>query len=390
MQRMAYLDGLRGLAALDVVITHFAAIFYPFALFGASYPRHHVGEEYFWQTPLGLLVSGRFAVCLFFVLSAFVLSLRYLGVVAAGNPDLGASIAKRTFRLAGLLLTTATLGYVLMCADLFFNNEVAAVTGSSPWFSHMWATDLSLGAFLHILVFDAFSKTDVLNPPLWTIGYELYGSFLTFGLLLFFRKTRLRFIAYAAALVLLQGSYYQCFVLGLFLADIYQNVSGAREWLSRPAVGASFLIAGLLLAGSPAYLPPEALDQSAYGFLPQLDMLGGGYSTLGAVLVLLGTIGSAWLHRFLTRPAIAFLGTISFALYSSHMLVQGSFTSWLFLLLLERVGYDGSALLATMASLVVMFPAAWLLWRWVDVPAIRLSSWVGVQFLARVQSKSKA
>ncbi len=272
------------------------------------------------------MFSRRFTVCLFFVLSGFVLSLRYLGVVAAGNPDLGASIAKRTFRLAGLLLTTATLGYVLMCADLFFNNEVAAVTGSSPWFSHMWATDLSLGAFLHILVFDAFSKTDVLNPPLWTIGYELYGSFLTFGLLHFFRKTRLRFIAYAAALVLLQGSYYQCFVLGLFLADIYQNVSGAREWLSRPAVGASFLIAGLLLAGSPAYLPPEALDQSAYGFLPQLDMLGGGYSTLGAVLVLLGTIGSAWLHRFLTRPAIAFLGTISFALYSSRMFVQGSFT----------------------------------------------------------------
>ena len=45
MQRVAYLDGLRGLTALDVVITHFAAIFYPFALFGASYPRHHVGEE---------------------------------------------------------------------------------------------------------------------------------------------------------------------------------------------------------------------------------------------------------------------------------------------------------------------------------------------------------
>jgi peptidoglycan/LPS O-acetylase OafA/YrhL len=200
----------------------------------------------------------------------------------------------------------------------------------------------------------------------------------------------LRFIAYAAVLVVLQGSYYQCFVLGLFLADIYQNVSGAREGLSRPAVGASFLIAGLLSAGSPAYLPPEVLNQSAYGCLPQLDVLGGGYSTLGAVLVLLGTIGSAWLHRFLTRIAIAFLGRISFALYSSHMLVQGSFTYWLFLLWVERVGYDRSALLATIASLVVMVPAAWLLWRWVDVPAIRLSSWIGVQFLARVESKSKA
>ena len=45
MQRVAYLDGLPGLTALDVVITHFAAIFYRLALFGASYPRHHVGEE---------------------------------------------------------------------------------------------------------------------------------------------------------------------------------------------------------------------------------------------------------------------------------------------------------------------------------------------------------
>ena len=388
--RMAYLDGLRGLAALDVVITHFAAIFYPFALFGSDYPRQHAAEALFWLSPLGVVFSGRFAVCLFFVLSGFVLSLRFLGPNAADGSDLRANIIKRVFRLSGLLLATALFGYLLIRADLLFNDEVAAVTGSSPWFSHMWKSQLSGFDFAQLLLFNAFSETDRFNPPLWTIGYELYGSYLTLGLLLFLRNTRMRFVVYGLAAVYLRESFYTCFLLGLLFADLHQNHPRWRDWIRRPAVAGSLLGAGLLLGGCPAYLPPAHLAQSLYGLLPNLDGFGGGYSTVGAALVLLGTLGSPWLHRFLMRPSLAFLGTISFALYSCHMLVQGTFTSWLFLVLIAQLGYDASALLASTASLALMIPIAWLLWRWIDVPAIRLSAWVGAQYRTRIEPMFRA
>ncbi|WP_443147193.1 acyltransferase family protein [Paenibacillus sp. KACC 21273] len=79
MQKLKYLDGLRGLAALIVVISHFVVAFYP-SLYNGSIDSVHTQkslELWISKSPFNLFYNGNFAVCVFFVLSGYVLSYKF-------------------------------------------------------------------------------------------------------------------------------------------------------------------------------------------------------------------------------------------------------------------------------------------------------------------------
>ena len=78
VSKIAYLDGIRGIASLLVVLHHFFLAFY-IAYFsfdpGASNLRGL--EIKYGQSVFSVLSNGHFCVCVFFVLSGFVLSRKY-------------------------------------------------------------------------------------------------------------------------------------------------------------------------------------------------------------------------------------------------------------------------------------------------------------------------
>ena len=76
--KVKYLEGIRGFAAFIVVIFHFIGNFHPASIYGTS-NTHVKGnvEHLFAMTPLNVLYSGSLAVCIFFVLSGFVLSMKF-------------------------------------------------------------------------------------------------------------------------------------------------------------------------------------------------------------------------------------------------------------------------------------------------------------------------
>ena len=77
-QRLVHLDGLRGLAAFSVFICHFIQAFLPHIYYPNRAESHGLWEDEFATSPFNLVVNGNFAVCLFFVLSGYVLSSRFL------------------------------------------------------------------------------------------------------------------------------------------------------------------------------------------------------------------------------------------------------------------------------------------------------------------------
>jgi peptidoglycan/LPS O-acetylase OafA/YrhL len=68
-RRVNHLDGLRGIAALTVVVFHYLSAFVP-----ALTPDQTANPYWLSDTPLAVVFNGPFAVVVFFVLSGFVVS----------------------------------------------------------------------------------------------------------------------------------------------------------------------------------------------------------------------------------------------------------------------------------------------------------------------------
>lgn len=82
MQKRLYLEGLRGLLSLIVVVHHFILLFQPLVFLGSNNPddfktRPLSGSILLANTPLNLFMNGNWAVCMFFVMSGYVLSVKY-------------------------------------------------------------------------------------------------------------------------------------------------------------------------------------------------------------------------------------------------------------------------------------------------------------------------
>lgn len=69
--RLLALEGLRGVAAIVVVIFHALLIFYEYMIFGpsATSVQHMPLEDNLFASPLRIFFAGTFAVAIFFVLS---------------------------------------------------------------------------------------------------------------------------------------------------------------------------------------------------------------------------------------------------------------------------------------------------------------------------------
>jgi peptidoglycan/LPS O-acetylase OafA/YrhL len=77
-EKITYLDGLRGIAAVNVMIMHFFVVLAPAMIYGNQTPSNLGNIELiFSSTPLGLIGAGNFSICIFFVLSGFILTQKY-------------------------------------------------------------------------------------------------------------------------------------------------------------------------------------------------------------------------------------------------------------------------------------------------------------------------
>ena len=193
MRKIGYLDGLRGLAAFQVVFHHFILTFYPALFIFPGVATHLPGtiEATISASPLNLLWDGNFAVCLFFILSGYVLSHKFF---LHGNAEIATAAAvKRYFRLALPAAFSVLLAYVMMKLSLFFN-QPAGVAAGSDWLAGVWTFqprffDALNQAFLGVFFAGTFSY----NAVLWTIALEFAGSFIVFGFLALFGTARNRF-----------------------------------------------------------------------------------------------------------------------------------------------------------------------------------------------------
>jgi peptidoglycan/LPS O-acetylase OafA/YrhL len=313
--KLAELDGLRGVAALIVVVWHFAFAFLPGRI-GIVPPFDPASGLV--GSPAFALIDGPGAVTLFFVLSGYVLPLGYF---RSGRPEVVLqAVAKRWFRLVGLTVAAAVVSYLLFRFGLYHYREAASIT-QSDWLRGFGGGDVGgrlqpslADAILEGSVFAFVRNADMYDPVLWTMRDELFGSLLTFGLGLLIWRCRAS-VAAGLLMVAAAATQYVDPRLIAFVCGLSMSWANARGMPTIPRWSASTcLLLGATLFG---YLEPRGF-YAPFGILPE----GPGWRydqiwlhTIGAVLLIAGTLSSDWA----ARPLASALGRASlFAVLSSH------------------------------------------------------------------------
>lgn len=314
------LEGLRGVAAVIVACYHFSLAFYLLAYFGKdSAPAQHLGlESFLYANPLGGLISGTFAVAIFFVLSGFVLS---IGFFQTGKSSIIKKLAvKRYLRLMLPALASVLLCYFLMKVGLSHTQSAANVT-HSIWLSQSWWFAPHLrDAFSQAVGGIFMSGTErPYNNVLWTMYYEFTGSFIIFASLLMFGRAKHRWLLYAALSYTTFNTWIFGFVLGMVLADLY-SMGLIREKVRKWFVTVPLLLVAIYLGGYPF---GEHLQNTAYGWIEKIPYQGLNFqmmsTVVGASILITVVLTTVQVARGLRHKYISRLGKYSFSLYLVHL-----------------------------------------------------------------------
>lgn len=335
----AYLDGLRGLAALLVYITHHLGTGHDFGTplqtgFGADGTYSLITAPF-----LRVLFSGsHFAVPLFFVISGNVLSRGPLKLMHGKQGNIGHSLSSAIFR-RGIRLWLPVLGTTFSYMLIRHLGIWADWPKLQPTlFAEIKAYIREFIAFTYVLriqenPFVDLSKTTFsYNPHTWTIALEYQGSILLFIILLSFSRfavrPRLILSALLAAYFVLSGSWVSfCFISGAILAEIDML---ELELFRRPTyagriVHYAMLVTGLWLASMPtvelrAQSVGDLAKNPGWAFLANLvpssyEDIKPFWLSFGAVMLVFAVTYLSWLKSFFERPFLQYLGRISFAFY---------------------------------------------------------------------------
>lgn len=368
------------MAALIVVFYHFISIFYPAIMGIAGAPVHSPYDVLIAKTPLSFLFAGNFAVVVFFVLSGFVLTVKYF---SSSGGSLFPAAVKRYVRLMPIALVSVLLGYFLSALHLVYFGAASPLTGSV--FAY-FLFEPSLGGALFQGLVTAFSVQQPLtlsyNPVLWTIYYEMVGSLLVFGLATLAKGQPKRWLLYLVAAIVFVDSYFVGFIVGAALADLYatrpvifekiRNSSAVYKW---GALLLAISMAAYHIGRNPVYF--GKYWNSLTLFSTDFDISKTILQLTAAVIIIVLALSWTKYTKFLELRPLQWLGKVSYALYAIHLLILYSLTCWLFVKLYPHLGYNFSAAVSLAASLPVMFVASMFLHRYIEVPSIKLASKVG-------------
>ncbi len=374
--KIKYLDGLRGLAALIVVVHHFLLGFYPGHLTGNSYETHlgdGAFEMYISKSPWNILAGGNFAVCVFFVLSGYVLTKKLQEKET--NFILFYSV-KRYFRLFLPVTFTILLSHILLSCSLNYSLEAGVIAKSDWWFRTFCASKPSFDYLIKSIFIEVFFRESTFyNTAFWSMSIELLGSFLLFAAIILNKYTKNNLLLNVLLLFVVSQfnkyPYYCCFIGGLIISQL-EIKKQVVENINLPILSFGACILGIYFGSFPISTNYSGyLYSNVHAFLMWESPVS--YHVLGSILLLAGLVFNKKMHHYLENSYLLFLGRISFAVYLLHSLILTSWASFIFLKCFPLMGYDYSFLVSFFTSFIILILLSILMTRFIDDPSILLS-----------------
>jgi len=402
-RKVQYLEGLRGIAAMQVVLFHFVTGFMPET------------AEHAWP-PLRILFDGHTAVYVFFLISGAVLTPSF-----ARSGSFGGKFAKRVVRLLVPIAAAATIALVLLAVMPDAHRQAAAINGSA-WLAMDSSGATRLSHLVREIGLDSmllgYRETTLFTPwaewlppmelsldaPFWSLHLELFGSLLVLGLVTLRAHSvwghRIAVVATALAFgaqpmfLFVLG---HCFGVACVSRETPSPLAGGG-WgegvvpsSQRPLppthsrggmVGLVILTLGFVLCAAKGWQGIEWLRLAlGHAVLVGAPTLYQFQSQLAAVALYLGVIWCPLVWRVLEAAPCRHLGRLSFGIYLLHFPI-------LFTLVCLTFIHVPATPIAFVVFLVLTLFAAIVFERLVDRPAIALSRRIVGQRRSRLTSVS--
>jgi len=395
-RRLIFLDGLRGIAALQIVFLHYASAFIPaIGLLDVSLVRH-TWERHFIASPLFFLFDGYLSVYLFFLISGSVLTYSF----SVRPFALFSGLSRRLVRLGLPMTASVLLSVVLLALMPTAHFEAGRLSGSAHWLAVISPPVICLQTILREIFLSGMLAGHVgdtilpnawtsalqltpasqsFNSPLWTLHWEFFGSLIV--LMLVAIRARygklVHLVMSTIALWLLGAQPLGLFVVGHLMAPLPLSPPWqvfARHWSGR-LLAVIFIAFGMATsAHSQRSIPHFFQWMQNVLLLRRLDDFHI-YGLTGAVLIFVGVMASPQLWKFLSTPPLKWLGQMSFSIYLTHFAVLITLASGVFVLT-QPLLY--STVIASVVGIGLSIGFAIAFERYVDRPAIRLSRRLGL------------
>lgn len=310
-------DGLRGLAALNVMLCHFVAAFLPSLLRGnygdleqAKNPLSLV-EKIIGSPVFTVLFNGNFAVLIFFVLSGYVLSSPAL---KNDNQKIRSRFWGRYLRLNIPVCVACILSWCALKIGLYYNLDAGVIT-NSKWLLQQYARDVSFKELIEIATIKGVLGEGVLIPPMWTIRVELIGSVVLLATLMLSPANRqVACIAVVSIAVLLLRTADTIYLLCFFAGCLCNWMTVSRR------IALPLFLVGLILGsyqpdGVTFMLPSLTADSKTL------------YNAIGAVSLTIALCRGGLFARSLANPYVQYLGKVSYSIYLLHFILLCSVSS---------------------------------------------------------------
>ena len=394
MNRLGWMDGLRGLAATQVVLGHFTGAFMPEIPMQWADLSHYQWEHVFINTPLFLPFYADPAVFLFFVMSGVVLTYSF----NARPFEIGFSVLRRIVRLGIPMAASMLLAGGLLATIPDFFVQAGERAGSAAWLAHVAPHHVSAWDLAHQILFEGllagYQLVSLLpvhvaawlglvaakasyNGPTWTLHIEFIGSLLIIILVALRAWTGPKI---HLGITILAGLVFSAHPLSLFVLGHL-----AADWLRRPPERRQHRWGGCIMIGIGTIictLPAVGPARLVRAFLPAppLGATAGAVdltNMFAAVLIFFGIALVPAIQQWLQRPGLRWLGKISFALYLSHFPVLITVVCALFVLVSDFLSYGPAVALTITVGLVICFAVAALFEYAIDSPAVAWSRTFG-------------
>jgi peptidoglycan/LPS O-acetylase OafA/YrhL len=358
------LDGLRGAAALAVVIHHSANVY-------LDTETRNLG----FLTPIlrALARLGHPAVLLFFVLSGFVL---YVSFLRGHDQSYRSFLSRRVFRLYPALIVA-----VAGAALIHWFQSPQNCSRFDPWVASCWCHDLTVGGTARIMsLLGLRAEDNLFNPVLWSLFIEMRFSIVFMLLAALCQRSWIVIFGVGVAAYLggayllaalgyhepfLMGDslastagvtlfYLPSFILGMLVADLLHKRVGYQFWPRSNWVKTGIVASLVVLCLA---VNSDILREFVFAAIIFCVCLGGWFDTL------------------LRQRPFLFLGRASYSLYLIHLPILFAMTYWL----QPKVGIAAAVLIAPVLSLI----AARAMYSLIEVPGINAGRRVAARFAGR-------